>query len=324
MKGLELSRAYYEAYGKDMLKEKFPEVFEKIATGVAGSGSECLGYDDAVSADHDFDPGFCIFLPGEEAIDRRTAFLLERAYHDLPSEFEGYKRPMLSPVGGNRRGVIRLSDFLTEHTGSADGILTLETWLTIPEQYLLEVTGGEVFSDPSGIFTSAREYLSAMPEDVVKKRLAGQLLLMGQAGQYNYDRCLRHGERAAAQLAMNEFVQAAVHTAYLLNRTYMPYYKWCFRGLRTLVWNGEAAGIDGGLSDRLEMLITTPNDEAYRAVKSETVEEIARETGEMLKECGFADLPLKDGRTDLERAAYAVNDSIADGEIRNLHILCTV
>ena len=80
MKGLELSEKYFEEYGQPMLEKEFPDILPYLAVGLFGSGSECFGYDDEVSRDHDFEPGFCIFLPDESVIDRRTAFQLERAY----------------------------------------------------------------------------------------------------------------------------------------------------------------------------------------------------------------------------------------------------
>ena len=104
MQGLALAKAYYEIYGEPMLREQFPELLPYLAVGLTGSGSECFGFDDEVSQDHDFEPGFCLFLPGEEIVDRRTAFQLERAYAKLPKEFEGFSRPLLQPVGGARRG----------------------------------------------------------------------------------------------------------------------------------------------------------------------------------------------------------------------------
>ena len=79
MKGLDLARAYYEECGKEILHRDFAEVLPFLTIALAGSGSECLGYDDALSQDHDFEPGFCIFIPDESVVDRRTAFLLERA-----------------------------------------------------------------------------------------------------------------------------------------------------------------------------------------------------------------------------------------------------
>ena len=206
MRGLELARAYFEACGAPMLHAQFPEWEDRLAVGLVGCGSECLGSDDEVSQDHHFEPGFCIFLPEEDVLDRRTAFQLERAYAKLPAEFEGFTRSKFSPVGGNRRGVIRLGDFLEARTGTRDGVLTTDQWLRIPEHYLAGVTNGALFREGDGEFVRIRAALAVQPEDVRKKKLAGRLLLAAQAGQYNYPRCLRHGETGAAQLAVLRFV----------------------------------------------------------------------------------------------------------------------
>ena len=70
MKGLELAERYYRAFGEGMIREQFSEWESQIAVGLTGSGSECYGYDDEISGDHDFEPGFCQFLPDEAVIDR--------------------------------------------------------------------------------------------------------------------------------------------------------------------------------------------------------------------------------------------------------------
>lgn len=58
MKGLELARSYYEMYGKPMIHQQFGAYEKNITAGLAGEGSECFGFDDAISTDHDFGPSF--------------------------------------------------------------------------------------------------------------------------------------------------------------------------------------------------------------------------------------------------------------------------
>ena len=313
MNGLELSRGFFEEFGRPMLETQFPELLPRLAAGLFGSGSECFGYDDEVSRDHDFEPGFCIFLPGEDEVDRRSAFLLERAYAKLPKEYRGFRRPTLLPVGGARRGVLRTGDFFRALTGSPDGHLTAPEWLTVPEEALAEATNGEIYFDGPGEVSRIRASLAYFPEDIRRKRLAGQLLLMGQAGQYNYARCLGRGETAAAQLAVGEFVKSALSAAFLLYRRYQPYYKWSFRALRELPLPGDLAG-------SLEYLLTSPNSPAEAKEKTRIIEEIAEAASAQLRRLGLSDVP----GAELEAHAYAVNDRISDGEIRNLHILAAV
>ena len=117
MRGLELARAYYEQFGRPMLDAQFPELLPHIAVGLFGSGSECFGFDDDISRDHDFEPGFMLLLSGEDVVSRRQAFLLERAYGKLPREFMGVRRSLMQPVGGPRHGVLRTADFFMEKVG---------------------------------------------------------------------------------------------------------------------------------------------------------------------------------------------------------------
>jgi hypothetical protein len=313
MKGIELSRAFFEEYGKPMLENDFAEILPLLAVGLIGSGSECFGFDDETSTDHDFEPGFCIFLPDEDVIDRKTAFQLERAYAKLPKEFMGYKRAMLAPVGGARHGVLRTGEFFEEKIGSKTGELSAQEWLSVPEQALFEATNGELFFDNLGEVTKIRENLKCFPEDIRLKKLAGNLLIMAQAGQYNFKRCIDHGESAAAQLAVFEFVKSAMQVIFLLNNSYQPYYKWSFRALRAL----PKLSLDAEI---MEFLITSANDGDMAEEKYYSIEGIAADVIDELAEqeltsaiCG-----------DLEKHAYSVNDKITDSEIRNMHILAAI
>ncbi len=309
MKGLDLARKFYLAYGKPMLEEQFPDVAHRIAVGLVGEGSECLGFDDDLSRDHDFDAGFCLFITGED--ERAFGFRLERAYAKLPREFMGITRSLLSPVGGNRHGVITIEDFYTRFLGGPSAPNSAEQWLSIPSASLAAATSGEVFRDDLGLFSAVREkLLSGYPEDIRRKKLAAHTVFMAQAGQYNYPRCLARGETGAAQLAIFEFVRHAISAIYLLNNRYEPFYKWAYRGLRALPRLGQ-------FGDALQYLTETDNSEENAETKQSVIEDIA-----MLLIDEFMNQKLTEAICgDLEKHASSIVDGIRDGNLRNMHIM---
>lgn len=313
MKGLELCRRYYEEYGAPMIHEQLAEYENLIAVGLVGSGSECFGFDDEISQDHDFEPGFCMFIPDETVIDSRTEFKMERAYAKLPKEYLGYKRLFISPVGGKRHGVIRINEFYKSKTGYDNGLSELNDWLSVPEYYLAEATNGEVFRDDSGQFSKIRESLLNMPEDIRRKRLAGNLMLMAQSGQYNYSRCLSHKEPGAAQLALGEFVNSAIAVVFSLNLRYVPFYKWKFRALRDLPLLSQTEPL-------LLRLLTGENDMNDFEEKQTAIENI---TGLIIGELRNQKL-TKAVCNDLEKHAYSVNDTVDDPLLRNANIFSGV
>jgi len=314
MNGLEISKGYYEEYGKPMLDNDFADLLPYLAIGFVGSGSEHFGFDDEISRDHDFEPGFCIFIPGEDVIDSKQAFQLERAYAKLPKEYAGLSRQNVSPVGGRRNGVIRTDDFYMKAIGSKDGCLSVEQWLSIPDYALAEAVNGEIFADNYGEFSKIRENLICMPEDIRLKRMAGNMLIMAQSGQYNYMRCIKHGEPEAAQLACMEFVNATIKTAFLLQNRYAPYYKWSFKALRQLFGMGH-------LADKLSFLLSGDiHDEAVIEQKYNMIEDIASDIITASQNQGITDAICG----DLEKHAYSVNDKVADAYIRNMNILVAV
>ena len=312
MNGLELARGYYEEFGRPMLEKDFADILPYLAIGFVGSGSEHYGFDDEISRDHDFEPGFCIFLPDEDTVDRKRAFQLERAYAKLPKEYAGVKRRTLSPVGGNRHGVMRTADFYTKAVGDPEGSLSVGQWLSIPDYALAEAVNGEVFYDVYGEFSAIRERIIHMPEDIRLKRIAGNLLVMAQSGQYNFSRCMKRGEPEAAQLACTEFVNAAMKVCFHLRGRYMPYYKWSFRALRQL------DGIEG-LAERLSVLLLCDN----RTAADEKIEAIEDAASQLISELRDKKL-TKALSGELEEHAYSVNDMIRDGTVRNMHILTAV
>lgn len=303
MKGLELARAYYEEYGRPMIEEKFPEYAGRIAVGLAGEGSECFGYDDELSRDHDFEAGFCLWITEEDG--EKIGFPLFRAYGKLPGEFMGVKKERASLFGGGRKGVMEISEFYSRMIGFPGVPDGWEQWLGIPEYALAQAVNGQVFRDDLGEFSRIRRELEkGYPEDVRRKKIAARAALMAQSGQYNYARCRKRGEYGAAALAAAEFAKAGISMVFLLNNRYTPYYKWMLRGMGELPILGELR----------------PSMERLLAEKEDCGRQIEEICGAVVRELRRQGLTQGDWEY-LEPHALSVTETIRDGELRNLHLM---
>jgi len=233
LNGLELAQKYYEECGKEVLEKSFPELFSRIAVGLAGEGSECFGFDDEISRDHDWGAAFCIWL--NETDYRAFGKDVQAVYDSLPEEIDGYSRRIASSTAQERDGVLCIQDWYRKYTGCPEGPQTLAEWRRVPEAFLATAVNGKIFHDPSGKFSAIREHLQAYyPEDVRIKKIAARAAAMAQAGQYNFARCVQRGEYLAAELAKVEFIKAALSMVHLLNRKYAPFYKWMARSAKQL------------------------------------------------------------------------------------------
>lgn len=289
--GLKLARAFWTQMGKPMIAAKYPQYAGRIAAGLVGHGSECYGFDDAYSQDHDFGPRFCLWLTDEDyaAIGEQ----LEADYEALPRKFsvdaqghvtfEAHARSDASgafpsagagsPVtpraqGANRRdGVFRIGDFFESITGyrTAPAQTAPHEWLMLQESTLAAATNGEVFADPTGLFSKMRQGFKNMPDDVRLALISKRLGMIAQAGQYNLPRSLKRGDGAAAWLSIHEFVQATASLVFLVNVPmvvgYMPYYKWQFAALRKL--SGSMFALLPNVGEQLETVMRLSSAACY-------------------------------------------------------------
>ncbi|MDD6800443.1 MAG: DUF4037 domain-containing protein [Firmicutes bacterium] len=309
MQGLELSEKFYLDFGKPMIESEFSEYSGRIAVGLVGEGSECFGYDDDISTDHDFDPGFCIWISHSDY--ESFGFQLERAYARLPKDYIGFRRNSLNPSGGKRRGVFTTDGFYSRFLGSSQAPESLMHWLYIPSHSLACASNGKVFRDDNGEFSGIREKLKkGYPEDVRLKKLAAHTALMAQSGLYNYERCVRRGEAGAAQLAVHEFVRHTISVIYLLNNAYEPFYKWAYRGMRGFVGYSM-------FEHPLVRLTTLANSPSEVEFKLKTMEEISHTISERFIEQNISDSPS----SQLELHAASISKNIKDTNLRNMHIM---
>ncbi len=234
-KGMGICKSFFEEYGKPAIKEKFPEDYNNMAFGLVGEGSDCFGYDDEYSRDHDWGPGFCIWMSDD--VYERIGLKVQKVYDELPSEYKGYKR-VTTPQGMVRLGVHRISDFYAHFIGASAfkewselGHISNNTLMWIEEYQLAAAINGEVWEDKQGDFTKIREELAKYYDDSnVLLKLAQMSALFSQNLQYNYVRMRKRNDRVAVSFILNDGLKQALRIAYLLNRKYAPHEKWLFKG----------------------------------------------------------------------------------------------
>ena len=226
-KGLAIAREYYEVYGRPMLQEKFPQYLDRIAVGLVGRGSDCFGYDDAASRDHDWGPDFCLWVTEETYA--QIGKQLEEAYQDLPEEFKGYRRaPHVN--GKNRRGVIVISEFFGELTGAKN--YEEIDWGTVLDSSLAAAVNGEIFRDREGAFTAYRnKLLQGYPGNMRFLKIAECGEILAQSAKYNYRRMTRRGDELTAQVMVWKGICYAMRLQHYIENRYPPHDKWLRRSL---------------------------------------------------------------------------------------------
>ena len=238
MKGLELSKEYYCAHGAPMIANHFSSYADRIAVGFVGPGSECFGFDDDISRDHDWGPGFCMWLTPEDR--QEIGSVLQEAYQNLPKIFKGFGPRVASPGEEARTGVSDINTFYRTYLGLDHLPESLTEWLSIPEQALATCTNGRIFSDPLGEFSRWRnELLDFYPEDVRLKKMASRCITAAQAGQYNFQRSLKRNDLFAVRHSEMTFCGDIISLVFLLNKRYTPFYKWLHRALKELPVLGQ-------------------------------------------------------------------------------------
>lgn len=242
--GMQLAQSYWQTYGKPLLDQpKFARYKNRIAAGLVGHGSECYGFDDEISRDHDFGPGFCLWLTDEDYAEIGAD--LQNAYNALPQKYAGFEsrnetQRAKSCESSKRVGIFRISEFFENITGfpTAPAANEPHLWLSLSESTLAAATNGKIFADPLGEFSKARQSFKLMPNDVRISLISRRLGMISQAGQYNFPRMIARKDASAAWLSINEFVRATASLVFLLNNPvtagYLPYYKWQFAALRKL------------------------------------------------------------------------------------------
>ena len=207
-----------------LIKKECPEALPFLAIGLLGFGSQCLGYDDEVSKDHDFSEDVCIWIPRVNYLQYGKK--LETIYEKVAVHRN------ISHHGQGRVGVLIIEDFIAGFIGQMPE--TQNQFFTLQESNLKALTSGYIFEDNLGKMTEIIDQLRFYPRDVRLTKLANQVALMAQSGQYNYYRCLNRLDDLALFQIKATFIEATIQTIHLLNNVYCPFYKWSSRSLKAL------------------------------------------------------------------------------------------
>ncbi|MCR5278907.1 MAG: DUF4037 domain-containing protein, partial [Lachnospiraceae bacterium] len=198
VRGLNLARSFYEECFKPIIDRDFADFKDRIAVGLFGRGSDCYGYDDEDSRDHDWGPGFVVLT--DPVTFEKIGSELTNAYDSLPKEYKGFKiAPTVS--GHKRRGVFTIEEYFRELLGKYP--ITPDDFAIIPDYALSTAVNGKLFTDPEGTVTAIRDQLKkGYPEHILFLKVAEAASKASQCAQYNYSRMLKRGDKVTSVIML--------------------------------------------------------------------------------------------------------------------------
>jgi hypothetical protein len=236
--GLELAEGFFREEVEPILESHYPHL--SYSAALIGSGSEVLGFDTRMSADHHWGPRVMLFLRPEDFGSRReeirTALskLLPVSYRGFSTNFsepdpEDRGTQVLQPVSSgpinHRVEIFTIAGFLADYINiQVDAELDALDWLTLPHQKLRSIVAGRVFRDDLGL-EAVRARFAWYPHDVWLyllvcgwSRIGQEEHLMGRAGFV--------GDDMGCALIASRLVRDVMRLAFLMEKEYPPYPKW--------------------------------------------------------------------------------------------------
>jgi len=326
--GLKLAGLFYQEVVRPIIEMHYPKLV--YSAGLLGPGSEVLGFDTAMSADHDWGPRLHIFLsPSDQT--RIADDLREILGQRLPFTFGGYSTHFIDapddpgvtlrsdspsrPIN-HRVRMTTLRDFIQQYTGRAfDRELNLIDWLTIPEQTLRSLTAGAIFYDELGTLEPLRRKLAYYPHQVWLYILSAQWQRIGQEEPF-VGRTGLVGDELGSTIIAARLVRDVMRLCFLMEKQYAPYPKWFGAAFAQLKCAGRLTPIlDSVLKGRVWQELETHLSTAYEIIASmhndlNITEPISSKVSQ------FHDRPFM--VIQGERFAQAIWETITDKEVRAL------
>ncbi len=252
--GLKLCRAYFEETVRPALEKEYPDILKRAAFGLFGYGSDCYGFDDVYSRDHDWGPGVCIWLRRSDY--KKYSEELKKWYETLDKSFRGYERRN-TPQGEGRIGVLCFEDFVEGIVGKIQGKQLLElyenersvsfdietskaagtvtesqnvsnvVWRSCSQISLGCLVNGEIFHDESGYVTGFRKFVKVgYPDELWRAFMAQSCALFSQNLQYNVRRLVLRKDAISLEMVLSDGFKEAFKLCHYADRRFVPHDKW--------------------------------------------------------------------------------------------------
>ena len=237
--GIDLARLFYIEVVRPLIEGRVHSAAR------LGSGSDVLGFDTPRSTDHGWGPRLHIFVAASE-VDVICTIIDS----NLPEEFHGW--PVYfgwdEVAVQHHVSVVPLGEWLKSHLGFNPQVnITVQNWLTTPQQLLLEVTAGAIFHDANGDLKQVRSKLEWYSNDVWLWLLACQWCRIAQEEAF-VGRTAEVGDELGSRILTARIVRDLMRLCFLIEQRYAPYSKWlgsAFLNLR--IAPGLAPHLDAAL-----------------------------------------------------------------------------
>ncbi len=249
VKGMELSeRLYHEGVEPAMARH-----FAGVAYSAArlGRGSDTLGYDTPLSADHGWGPTVEVYLSAEDHAKYAGDIVevmgreLPREVAEVPTHFDSTSHEIGKPARAesgpieHRVKCIDVDAFVVSHRpfNPNRGITALD-WVTLPQQTLRLMRSGRVFCDGLGELKPMREKLHFYPDQIWYYLLSALWEHIEQECPF-MGRCGDVGDELGSRILAARLIHYMSDLCFLMEREYAPYSKWYGTAFAELRCAGE-------------------------------------------------------------------------------------
>ncbi len=233
--GLEICETFFVYSVKPILDRFYPNL--KYSAALVGEGSEVLGFDTAISCDHDWGPRVKIFLT-EEDQEKLSVEISRKLREELPVKQGVYSinfakvNEKTTVMEDGLKGSVNhrvefstMSGFIREYLAfDIANEIQVADWLTFSEQKLATIVGGKVFHDDLN-FESLRQRFAYYPKDVWLYLMASVWMRIEQE-QHLMCRAGSAGDELGSAIIASRLARDVMRLAFLIERSYAPYPKW--------------------------------------------------------------------------------------------------